>query len=82
MIAPEIHDPFRWLIISWAATIAGNLTMPGSAANIFVDQLMRKHGHREGLGVLNHLKFGFPTTILIFGVGFTLIYVLHTFAGL
>lgn len=82
MIAPEIKDPFVWIIISWAATIAGNLTMPGSAANIFVDQLMRKHGNREGLGVLNHLKFGFPTTILIFGLGFILVYILHVYGGL
>ena len=55
------------------ATIAGNLTLAGSAANIFVDQIMRNHGYREGLGVWNHFKFGFPSTMLTFIVGLGLI---------
>jgi len=76
MMAPEMHENFRWILLSWSATIAGNLTLAGSAANIFVDQIMRNHGVSEGLGVWNHFKFGFVSTIFTFFVGLAIIYFL------
>ncbi len=52
------------------STVAGNLTLLGSAANIIVAELNTTRDLTFG----SYLKFGFPTTLLISGLGLLLIY--------
>lgn len=76
-----------WLILAWVSTVAGNLTLVGSAANIIVCEQARPTPvdkvHHDGqvkdlqvpdrptydLKFWNHLKFGFPSTLIVTAVG-------------
>ncbi|MCS7057801.1 MAG: anion transporter [Meiothermus sp.] len=55
-------DTQGWLLLAAASTLAGNLTLLGSVANLIVAEAARREGHR--LGFLEHLRFGLPLTIL------------------
>ena len=61
-----------WVIIAWAATIAGNLTLVGSAANLIVDSRARTVGAPE-LKFFLYLPYGFTTTIIFSFIGLLLI---------
>ena len=61
-----------WIIIAWAATIAGNLTLVGSAANLIVDSRARTVGAPE-LKFFSYLPFGFVTTMIFSFIGLILI---------
>jgi Na+/H+ antiporter NhaD/arsenite permease-like protein len=61
-----------WVIIAWAATIAGNLTLVGSAANLIVDSRARTVGAPE-LKFFYYLPFGFVTTLVFSFIGLLLI---------
>ena len=61
-----------WIIIAWAATIAGNLTLVGSAANLIVDSRARTVGAPE-LKFAYYFPYGFPTTIIFSFIGLLLI---------
>jgi Na+/H+ antiporter NhaD/arsenite permease-like protein len=50
------------LIISSASTFAGNLTVPGSIANLIVIEQARRSGIEIGLG--DYMRVGVPVTIL------------------
>lgn len=56
---------YAWIIVAWVSTVAGNLTLVGSAANIIVAEL----SSTQHLTFLRHLKFGFPVTPVIVVVG-------------
>jgi len=58
-----------WIVLSWVSTIAGNLTLIGSAANIIVAEL----NTTGELTFVRHFKFGFPTTLVISAVGLGII---------
>jgi Na+/H+ antiporter NhaD/arsenite permease-like protein len=51
-----------WLALSMSSTLAGNLTVLGSVANLIVVESARRSGTR--LGFLEYLKVGVPLTIL------------------
>mmetsp|Transcript_17609 Transcript_17609/g.38474 ORF Transcript_17609/g.38474 Transcript_17609/m.38474 type:complete len:640 (-) Transcript_17609:106-2025(-) len=55
--------PYDWLQVSFSATIAGNLTMLGSAANMIVAFQAAKVGDRTFTSE-RHAPFGIPSTIL------------------
>lgn len=59
-----------WLILAWTSTVAGNLTLVGSAANLIVSE---QAGKAQLLGYeltfWNHLMFGLPSTLLVAAVG-------------
>lgn len=63
-----------WLILAWASTVAGNLTLVGSAANLIVSE---QAGKAQFLGYeltfWTHLIFGFPSTLIVAAVGIPLI---------
>ncbi|KAL9674256.1 hypothetical protein QQ045_030526 [Rhodiola kirilowii] len=63
-----------WLILAWVSTVAGNLSLLGSAANMIVCE-QAQHSKELGynLSFWQHLKFGFPSTIVITAIGLTLI---------
>ncbi|XP_010255318.1 PREDICTED: putative transporter arsB [Nelumbo nucifera] len=63
-----------WLILAWVSTVAGNLSLLGSAANLIVCE--QAHGAPSigyTLSFWNHLKFGFPSTLIVTAIGLTLI---------
>ncbi|XP_031402476.1 silicon efflux transporter LSI2 isoform X1 [Punica granatum] len=63
-----------WLILAWVSTVAGNLSLLGSAANLIVcEQARRAPGLGYTLSFWGHLKFGVPSTIIVTAIGLTLI---------
>ncbi|WOK92777.1 hypothetical protein Cni_G01469 [Canna indica] len=62
-----------WLILAWVSTVAGNLSLLGSAANLIVcEQARRSQSYGYNLSFLTHLRFGFPSTIIVTAVGLIL----------
>ncbi|XP_042985867.1 silicon efflux transporter LSI2-like [Carya illinoinensis] len=63
-----------WLILAWGSTIAGNLSLLGSAANLIVCEQARQAPHLAyTLSFWSHLKFGVPSTLITTAIGLTLI---------
>ncbi|KDP22250.1 hypothetical protein JCGZ_26081 [Jatropha curcas] len=63
-----------WLFLAWVSTVAGNLSLLGSAANLIVcEQARRAPQFGYNLTFWKHLKFGVPSTILVTAVGLMLI---------
>ncbi|XP_073393748.1 silicon efflux transporter LSI2-like [Physcomitrium patens] len=59
-----------WLILAWVSTVAGNLTLVGSAANIIVCEKARTDPNKSyNLTFWEHLKFGFVSTLVVIFVG-------------
>jgi Na+/H+ antiporter NhaD/arsenite permease-like protein len=59
----NLNDPTRaWLVVAMASTLAGNLTLVGSVANLIVAQRARRHGVTVGFWA--YLKVGAPLTVL------------------
>jgi len=59
------------LIISAVSTLAGNLTVVGSIANLIVIEQARRHG--VNVTFSEYLKVGIPVTIVTIAVGLALI---------
>jgi Na+/H+ antiporter NhaD/arsenite permease-like protein len=55
-----------WKVMALATTLAGNLTILGSVANIIVVESARKHVE---VGFWDYARFGIPVTILTTGAG-------------
>eukprot|EP00536_Pseudo-nitzschia_multiseries_P000622 jgi/Psemu1/233831/estExt_Genewise1.C_80030 len=68
--------PYDWLQVSFSATIAGNLTMLGSAANMIVAFQAAKVGDRTFTSE-RHAPFGIPSTILSLYAGTFLLASFH-----
>ncbi|PPS09997.1 hypothetical protein GOBAR_AA10656 [Gossypium barbadense] len=63
-----------WLILAWVSTVAGNLSLLGSAANLIVCEQARRAPQLDyTLSFWNHLKFGVPSTLIVTAIGLTLI---------
>lgn len=63
-----------WLVLAWVSTVAGNLTLLGSAANLIVCEQARKVPFfAYTLSFWRHLKFGVPSTLIVTTVGLMLI---------
>ncbi|CAD6248930.1 unnamed protein product [Miscanthus lutarioriparius] len=63
-----------WLILAWTSTVAGNLSLLGSAANLIVcEQARRAQQYGYTLPFFSHLQFGFPATLVVTGIGLLLI---------
>lgn len=59
-----------WLQLSWLSTIAGNLTLVGSVANLIVAERAKPW---YLLGFMEYLKVGFPSTLLMITQGMPLV---------
>merc|ERR1740117_1390354 len=68
--------PYDWMQVSFSATIAGNLTMLGSAANMIVAFQAAKVGDRTFTSE-RHAPFGIPSTILCLYAGTFLLTMFH-----
>jgi len=63
-----------WLVLAWVSTVAGNLSLLGSAANLIVCEQARKDPHLGyNLTFWRHLKFGVPSTLIVIPIGLILI---------
>lgn len=56
-----------WLVVAMTSTLAGNLTLLGSAANLIVAEIARRSG--EPLSFWDFLVVGFPATVLSLAFG-------------
>ena len=66
---PHFPQPTQaWLTLAMATTLAGNLTLLGSVANLIVAESAKRRGVQ--LTFLEYLKVGVPITLLslLFGV--------------
>jgi Na+/H+ antiporter NhaD/arsenite permease-like protein len=64
----SLPDPQRaWLTIAMSSTLAGNLTVVGSVANLIVVQLARAHG--VTIQFRDYAKVGVPLTVLTIVIG-------------
>lgn len=67
-VVPELSNPHQvWLTLAMATTLAGNLTLLGSVANLIVAESARRRGVH--LGFVEYLKAGTPVAILTLLVG-------------
>ncbi|MEH2040134.1 anion transporter [Nostoc sp.] len=55
-------DTKIWLLLAAGSTLAGNLTLLGSVANLIVAEAVAKLGYQ--LSFWEHLRFGLPLTVL------------------
>ncbi|CAN1751701.1 Silicon efflux transporter LSI2 [Linum perenne] len=70
----EKDEKKAWLILAWVSTVAGNLSLLGSAANLIVCEQARRAPHYGyDLSFWKHLKFGVPSTLVVTAVGLLLI---------
>ena len=63
----DSHREQAWLALAMSSTLAGNLTVLGSVANLIVVENARRAGTE--LGFFEYLKVGVPLTILTTLVG-------------
>jgi Na+/H+ antiporter NhaD/arsenite permease-like protein len=56
-----------WLTLAMSSTLAGNLTLLGSAATLIVAEVARVRGVR--LGFMEYLRAGIPITIITLAIG-------------
>lgn len=67
-VVPQLADPHTaWLALAMSSTLAGNLTVLGSIANLIVLEGARRHG--EEFSFLAYLRVGVPVTVLTMAVG-------------
>jgi len=72
---PTFGEPRRaWLILAMASTLAGNLTILGSVANLIVVEQARGAGIR--IGFAEYSRVGVPVTLLTLLVGWLLLVLL------
>jgi len=64
--APELG----WVLLAFTTTVAGNLTLIGSVANIIVAEGAKQH---HALGFWEYCRFGLVSTVLVLVVGVTVI---------
>ena len=66
-VIPSFPDPhLGWLTLAMAATLAGNLTITGSVANIIVVERARG---AATIGFVDYLVVGVPVTVLTLVAG-------------
>ena len=67
-LVPRLPDPPRaWLALAMASTLAGNLTIVGSIANLIVVEGARRRGAHVSFG--DYVKVGVPVTVLTMAFG-------------
>lgn len=67
-VVPTLAEPHAaWLTLAMATTLAGNLTLLGSVANLIVAEIARRRGIHLSFG--EYLKAGTPIAIFTLGIG-------------
>jgi Na+/H+ antiporter NhaD/arsenite permease-like protein len=71
-LIPKLADPYRaWLVLAMASTLAGNLTILGSVANIIVVESARTSGIR--IGFAEYCRVGVPLTVVTLLLGWLIL---------
>jgi Na+/H+ antiporter NhaD/arsenite permease-like protein len=71
-LVPAFADPQRaWLLLAMASTLAGNLTILGSVANLIVVEVARGAGIK--IGFAEYCRVGIPLTLLTLLAGWLLL---------
>jgi Na+/H+ antiporter NhaD/arsenite permease-like protein len=66
-LVPQFHNPTQfWLLLAMASTLAGNLTVTGSIANIIVIEKARP---KVEITFKDYLRVGVPVTLATLAVG-------------
>jgi Na+/H+ antiporter NhaD/arsenite permease-like protein len=66
-LVPDLPDPRQaWLMLAMSSTLAGNLTLVGSIANLIVAESARK---TSPLTFGEYLKVGVPVTVVTLALG-------------
>jgi Na+/H+ antiporter NhaD/arsenite permease-like protein len=66
-LVPQFHDAHHaWLLLAMSSTLAGNLTITGSVANIIVVEKARADAH---ISFLEYMKIGVPVTVITLAIG-------------
>lgn len=66
-VAALAHPGRAWLVLAMASTLAGNLTIVGSIANLIVVERARRH--RVAIDFWTYLKLGVPVTVITIAIG-------------
>jgi Na+/H+ antiporter NhaD/arsenite permease-like protein len=67
-VVPHLPDPrTSWLAVAMSSTLAGNLTVSGSIANLIVIESARRRGFT--IGFFEYLRVGVPLTVLTLAFG-------------
>jgi Na+/H+ antiporter NhaD/arsenite permease-like protein len=74
LTGPYLHQlgahELGWVLLAFTTTVAGNLTLLGSVANIIVAERARDY---YTLGFLEYLRFGLVSTVAVLAVGVLMI---------
>ncbi len=70
LLKAQVAGDRLWLLLAMASTLAGNLTIIGSVANLIVLEAARDEAD---ISFLEYLKVGAPVTILTLGAGVLLL---------
>ena len=62
LLAQRVEGEAPWLLLAGGSTLAGNLTLLASVANLIVAEGAGREGVRLSFG--EHLRFGLPLTLL------------------
>ena len=62
------NDTQAWLLLAAGSTLAGNMTLLGSVANLIVAEAVAKQGYQ--LSFWEHFRFGFPLSGLTLAIAY------------
>lgn len=71
-LSPHVHET-AWTVLAFSSTVAGNLTLTGSVANLITAEKANLSGLELSFG--RHLRFALPTTVVIAVGGSLLVFV-------
>ena len=67
-LVPQLpHPDTAWLTLAMSSTLAGNLTILGSIANLIVVEGAARHGVK--ISFTDYLRVGVPVTVLTLAFG-------------
>lgn len=70
------HPLLMWYMLAYASTVAGNLTIIGSVANVIV---VEKSRDLYEIGFWDYFRFGLPSTLITFILGMLALWGYHLF---
>lgn len=77
-VAAYADPTLAWVALGLATTVAGNLTLLGSVANLIVAEQARRH---HELGFIEYLRFGVVSTLVILPVVMATLWLVRSLFG-
>ena len=70
-VVAHLPDPrYAWLVLAMSSTLAGNLTVLGSVANLIVVERARREAN---ISFWEYAKVGIPVTVVTLAIGVVLL---------